>query len=44
MLLLFLVRVAECPPVWERAVYSVTKRVFRDRLSIFVCPSLTDLI
>ena len=39
MVLLFSVRVAESPPVWERAAYCVTVRIFRERLSIFVCDS-----
>ena len=38
-MLLFLIRVAEWPPVWERAVHSFYLRVFRGRLSKFVCPS-----
>ena len=35
MLPLFSIRVAESPPIWERAVYSVYRvRVFRERLSV----------
>ena len=37
MLLLFAILVAEWPPVWERAVHSVSVRVFRKRLSNSVC-------
>ena len=38
-MLLFLIRVAEWPPVWERAVHSVYRGVFRERLPISVCSS-----
>ena len=37
MLLLFPLRIAERPPVWEIAVHSVG--VFRGRLTIRVCAS-----
>ena len=38
MLLLFSLRVADWPPVWERGF---TVRVFRECLSIFVCVLLS---
>ena len=44
MLLLFAIRVAKSPSTWERAVHSVTVRVFRERLSNFVCVLLSLLI
>ena len=33
MLLLFSVRVAQCPPVWKKAVHSFTLCAFRECLS-----------
>ena len=44
MLLLFSIRVSERPPVWERGVYRFTVRVFRGRLSNFVCVLLSLLV
>ena len=39
MLLLFSVRVAECPPVWEGTFIRFGVRAFHERLSICVCAS-----
>ena len=39
MLLPFSIRVAECPPVWERAVHSVNCTCFSWALvNFYVCP------
>ena len=40
MLLLFSVRIAEWPPVWERELFiRFTVRVFRERLAVCMCAS-----